>query len=74
MPWLPPQGYGAHNTSEKLEKLEKVGPFLKFLKDPANQSVRISHEWREDSNVLNESFWDALGVEIEAKQVSDFAQ
>ena len=25
-------------------------------------------EWREDSEAVNESFWDAPGVEIEAKQ------
>ena len=25
-------------------------------------------EWREDSETVNESFWDAPGVEIEAKQ------
>ena len=24
-------------------------------------------EWREDSEAVNESFWDAPGVEIEAK-------
>ena len=26
-------------------------------------------EWREDSEAVNESFWDAPGVEIEARQV-----
>ena len=25
-------------------------------------------EWREESEAVNESFWDATGVEIEAKQ------
>ena len=29
-------------------------------------------EWREDSEAVIESFWDAHGVEIEVKQSLDF--
>ena len=29
-------------------------------------------ELRQESDVVNESFWDAPGVEIGAKQVSEF--
>ena len=29
-------------------------------------------EWRADSEAVNESFWDATGVEVEAKQDFSF--